>query len=81
MEKFKVTAGMLFSLECEVTAKDHQEAVDRMMGFIEAAYKEQFIYDDVNGTEFEFIKPTTLIVEDKDGNTQDFQFSEVVKRE
>ena len=47
------------------------------MGFIEAAYKEQFIYDDVNGTEFEFIKPTTLIVEDKDGNTQDFQFSEV----
>ena len=77
MEKFKVTTGMLFSLECEVTAKDHQEAVDRMMGFIEAAYKEQFIYDDVNGTEFEFIKPTTLIVEDKDGNTQDFQFSEV----
>lgn len=75
MEKFKVTAGMLFSLECEVTAKDHQEAVDRMMGFIEAAYKEQFIYDDVNGTEFEFIKPTTFIVEDKDGNTQDFQFS------
>ena len=75
MEKFKVTAGMLFSLECEVTAKSHQEAVERMMGFIEAAYKEQFIYDDVNGTEFEFIKPTTIIVEDKDGNAQDFQFN------
>lgn len=78
MEKFKVTAGMLFSLECEVTAKSHQEAVDRMMGFIEAAYKDEAIYDDVNGTEFLFIKPTTLIVEDKDGNTQDFQFSSEV---
>ena len=76
MEKFKITAGMLFSLECEVTAKDHQEAVDRMMGVIEAAYKEQFIYDDINGTEFEFIKPTTIIVEDNKGNVQDFQFSE-----
>ena len=75
MEKFKVTAGMLFSLECEVTAKDHQEAVDRMMGFISAAYKDEAIYDDVNGTEFLFVKPTTLIVEDKDGNTQDFQFN------
>lgn len=27
MEKFKITAGMLFSLECEVSAKDYQEAV------------------------------------------------------
>ena len=76
MEKFKVTAGMLFSLECEVTAESHQEAVERMMGFIEAAYKDEAIYDEVNGTEFIFIRPTTLIVEDNDGNTQDFQFSE-----
>lgn len=75
MEKFKITAGMLFSLECEVSAKDYQEAADRMMGFISAAYKDEAIYDDVNGTEFLFIKPTTLIVEDKDGNVQDFQFS------
>ena len=76
MEKFNVTAGMLFSLECEVSAESHQDAVERMMGFIEAAYKERAIYDEVNGTEFIFIRPTTLIVEDKDGNTQDFQFSE-----
>lgn len=76
MEKFKVTAGMLFSLECEVTAKDHQDALNRMMGFIEAAYKDEAIYDDVNGTEFLFLKPTTIIVEDKKGNAQDFQFSE-----
>lgn len=76
MEKFKVTAGMLFSLECEVTAKDHQDAVDRMLGFIQAAYENEAIYDDVNGTEFEFIKPTTIIVEDNKGNAQDFQFTE-----
>lgn len=76
MEKFKITAGMLFSLECEVTAKDHQDALNRMMGFIEAAYKDEAIYDDVNGTEFLFLKPTTIIVEDKEGNAQDFQFSE-----
>ena len=76
MEKFKVTAGMLFSLECEVTAKDYQDAVDRMMGFIQAAYENEAIYDDVNGTEFEFIKPTTIIVEDNKGNAQDFQFTE-----
>lgn len=75
MDKFKVTAGMLFSLECEVSAKDHQEAVNRMMGFIEAAYKDEAIYDDVNGTEFLFVKPTTIIVTDKDGNTEDFQFN------
>ena len=78
MEKFKITAGMLFSLECEVSAKDYQEAADRMMGFIEAAYKDEAIYDDVNGTEFLFIKPTTIIVEDKNGNVQDFQFSSEV---
>lgn len=77
MEKFKVTAGMLFSLECEVTAKSHQDAVEKMMGFIEAAYKDEAIYDDVNGTEFLFIKPTTVIVEDNKGEVQDFQFSEV----
>ena len=76
MEKFKVTAGMLFSLECEVTAKDHQDAVDRILGFIQAAYENEAIYDDVNGTEFEFIKPTTIIVEDNKGNAQDFQFTE-----
>ena len=76
MEKYKVMAGMLFSLECEVTAKDHQDAVDRMLGFIQAAYENEAIYDDVNGTEFIFLKPTTIIVEDDKGNTQDFQFSE-----
>ena len=74
MEKFKVTAGMLFSLECEITAESHQEAVERMMGFIEAAYKDEAIYDEVNGTEFLFIKPTTVIVEDEEGNAQRFQF-------
>ena len=36
--------------------------------------KDEAIYDDVNGT-VSFLDPTTLIVEDKDGNTQDFQFS------
>lgn len=75
MEKYKVMAGMLFSLECEVTAESHQEAVERMMGFISAAYKDEAIYDDVNGTEFLFVKPTTIIVTDKDGNTEDFQFN------
>lgn len=76
MEKFKVTAGMLFSLECEVTAKDHQDAVDRMMGFIEAAYKDGYIVDEVQGTEFEFVRPTILIVEDENGKVQDYRFSD-----
>lgn len=76
MKKYKVAAGMLFNFEAEVTAKDHQDAVERMLGFIEAAYKGECIYDDVNEAEFEFIRPTTLIVEDEKGNVQDFQFGE-----
>ena len=76
MEKFKVTAGMLFSLECEVTAKDHQDAVERMMGFIEAAYKDGYIFDEAQGTEFEFVRPTILIVEDENGKVQDYRFSD-----
>lgn len=76
MEKYKVTAGMLFSLECEVTAKDHQDAVDRMMGFIEETYKDGYIVDEVQGTEFEFVRPTILIVEDENGKVQDYRFSD-----
>lgn len=76
MKKYKVMAGMLFSFEAEVTAKDHQEAIEKMLGFIEAAYKDECIYDDVNEVEFEFIRPTTLIAEDEEGNVQDFQFGD-----
>ena len=47
---------MLFSLECEVKANSHQEAVDRMMGFIESAYKDGYVYDEENGTEFIFVR-------------------------
>lgn len=77
MKKYKVMAGMLFSFEAEVTAKDHQDAVERMLGFIETTYKGKCIYDDVNEAEFEFIRPTTIIVEDEKGNVQDFQFKEL----
>lgn len=56
MKKFKVTTGMLFSLECEVKANSHQEAVNRMMGFIESAYKDGYVYDEENGTEFIFVR-------------------------
>lgn len=76
MEKFKVMAGMLFSFEGETEAKTHQEAAEKLMEYIEGVYKDDYVEDERG--QLEFIRPTTIIVTDKDGNSQDFQFSSEV---
>lgn len=74
MSKFKVMAGMLFSFEGETEAADHKEAADKLMEYIEGVYKDDYVEDEKG--RLEFIRPTTIIVTDEDGNAQDFQFSD-----
>ena len=72
MAKYKVIAGMLFSFECTTKASNPEEAAQNLVGYIEEAYKDNYVEDERG--QLEFIKPTTIIVEDEDGIAHDFQF-------
>lgn len=73
MAKYKVMAGMLFTFEGETTADNPEEAAQKLVDYIQGVYGEDYVEDERG--QLEFVKPTTIIVEDEEGKAHDFQFN------